>query len=371
LIHVARRLLENVRADRRRPPLARLDAILEGERFAWSILPYAARTFSFCIALLPRRTARPLAVAYLYCRMLDTCEDLPRDAATKEAALRAFLDRFGAGDSGADALRPAPLLAADLARDERDRVYLLLLARAERVDRFFLSLPAPQRAVILRLVRRMGEGMIWAVRTFESQRGALDGEAQLSRYCFEVLGNPMLFAEEMQRLEMGLAPEVGADRKALAAEVGEAIQLANVARDLEKDCAAGVFYLRPLQQASVGERPAAIAAARRQLLQRAVVVGRAFRPYMAGIPSPRVSLARGAGLLMALFTLGFWQGTARRLGLAAFPAETRITRMRALRMVVRSVSSRAGNDAVLAQVERSFGDAAARLAIPSPAVDLP
>jgi len=364
LIHVAGRLLENLRADRRRPPLAQLDAIGDGERFAWSILPYAARTFSFCIALLPRRTARPLAVAYLYCRMLDTCEDLPRDAAAKEAALRAFVDRFEAGDAGADAPGPAPVLSADLARDERDRVYLLLLARADRVDRFFLLLPAPQRAIILRLVRRMGEGMLWAVRTFAAQGGALDGQQQLARYCFEVLGNPMLFAEEMQRLEMRLDPEVGAERRALAAEVGEAIQLANVARDLEKDCDAGVFYLRALMEAPAAERPAAIAAARLALLRRAVVVGRSFRLYMAGIPSPRVSLARGAGLLMALFTLAFWQGTARRLALPIFPDELRVTRMRALRMVARSVSSRRGNDVVLAQIERSFGEAAARLADP-------
>lgn len=367
MIHVARRLLENLRADRSRPPLAKLDAIDDAERFAWSILPYAARTFSFCIALLPRRTARPLAVAYLYCRMLDTCEDLPRDAAAKQAALRAFLGRF---DEGGGAPRPPPPLSSDLARDERDRVYLLLLARAGRVDRFFLALPAPQRAVILRLVRRMGEGMVWAVRTFAAQ-GALDGQEQLSRYCFEVLGNPILFAEEMQRLESGLAPEVGADRRVLAAEVGEAIQLANVARDLEKDCAAGVFYLRALERAPPAERPQAIAAARRLLLGRAVVVGRAFRPWMTGIPSPRVSLARGAGLLMALFTLGFWQGTARRLGLPIFPESTRVNRLRALAMVARSVSSRRGHDAVLAQIERSFTEAAARLAAEPPASGLP
>src|SRR5262249_9728478 len=144
----------------------------------------------------------------------------------------------------------------------------------------------------------------------------------------------------------------------LAAEVGEAIQLANVARDLEKDGAAGVFYLRSLQQASSAERPAAIAAARRELLGRAVVVGRAFRPWMAGIPSPRISLARGAGLLMALFTLGFWQGTARRLGLTIFSEATRVTRWRAFRMVARSVPSRRGHEAVLAEIERSFGEAA-------------
>ncbi len=357
MIHVARRLLQNLRSDRNHPPLARLAALEEPERFTWSVLPYAARTFSFCIALLPRRTARPLAVAYLYCRMLDTCEDLPRDVAAKEAALRAMVDRFDA----AGAPRPAPRLDDALARDERDRVYLLLLRHADRVDRCFLALPPEQRPPIVRLVRNMGAGMVWAVRTFAAQ-GALDGGAQLARYCFEVLGNPLVFAEEMQRLEMSLAPEVDAARRALAAAVGEAIQLANVARDLEKDAAAGVFYDPALRAAPVAERPAAIASVRRRLLGRAIELGRSFRPYMEGIPSPRVSLARGAGLALLLFTLAFWQGTARRLGLAWFDGSSRVTPMRATRWIARAVFSRRGCTAVLAQVESCFSRADASLA---------
>jgi len=359
LIHVARRLLQNLRSDRNRPPLERLASIEEPERFTWEVLPYAARTFSFCIALLPRRTARPLAVAYRYCRMLDTCEDLPRAVAEKEAALRAMVDRF----DGAAAPRPAPRLADDgLARDERDRVYLLLLRHAERVDRCFFTLPAAQREEIVRLVRRMGEGMIWAVRTFAEQGGALDGHEQLTRYCFEVLGNPLLFAEEMQRLEMGLVPEVDARRRELVAAVGEAIQLANVARDLEKDSAAGVCYDPTLRAGASAPPPAAIAAVRGRLLGRAIVLGRAFRPYMEGVPTPRFSLARGAGLALLLFTLAFWQGTARRLGLALFENSSHVTPLRATVWIVRAVFSRCGADGVLARIEGAFAHAEAALA---------
>src|SRR5262249_60962117 len=66
LIHVGRRLFENLRADRHRPPLERLAAITEAERFVWRLLPYAGRPFSFCIAVLPPRTARPLAAPHPY-----------------------------------------------------------------------------------------------------------------------------------------------------------------------------------------------------------------------------------------------------------------------------------------------------------------
>jgi phytoene/squalene synthetase len=364
VIHVARRLIENVRADRRRPPLAQLRALEDPERFVWAILPYAGRSFSFCIAVLPRRTARALAVAYLYCRMLDTCEDLPASAAEKEAKLAEFLARFDSHAREPAAPLPAPpAIDPARARDDADRAYLLLLEQAARVDRFFLTLAPPQREVILRLVRRMGEGMIWAVRTFAAQGGALQDDAQLSRYCFAVLGNPMLFAEEMQRLECGLDPVVGEDRIVLAAAVGEAIQLANVARDLEKDCAHGVCYLPELAQAAAGERDRAIARARRRLLARALERGRSFQPYMSGIPSPRVSLARGAALLMALFTLGFWQRTGERLGLELQPRRDRVTRARSIALVARAVFSRAGYDAVLARLDRIFEEAARRLAL--------
>jgi phytoene/squalene synthetase len=362
VIHVARRLWQNLRADRRRPPHARLAALEDPERFVWEILPYAARSFSFCIALLPRRTARPLAVAYLYCRMLDTCEDLPAAPDEKERKLAAFLARFESRDGPDAPPGPAPTIDAARARDAADRTYLLLLERAERVDRFFVALPADQRAAILRLVRRMGEGMIWAVRAFAAQGGALESDEQLSKYCFGVLGNPILFAEEMQRLDRGLAPELPPERVALDARVGEAIQLANVARDLEKDCAAGVWYLPELKRASPAELPSAIAAARRRLLARALALGRAFEPCLRGIPSPSVSLARGAALLMALFTLSFWQRTAERLGLELVPRRDRVTPARSVALVARAVFSRRGSDAVLARLDRVFDEAARRLA---------
>ncbi|MSR46384.1 MAG: hypothetical protein EXS13_04880 [Planctomycetes bacterium] len=369
-IHLARRLVENLRADRHAPPLARLAATTDPERFVWSVLPYAARSFSFCIAVLPPRMARTLAVAYLYCRMLDTCEDLPADAAAKDAALAAFLARFAPFEldsSGGRALlpprlAPPPVLDPKAARDARDSVYLLLLAHADRVDRVFVTLPVAHQAVVVSLVRRMGGGMRWAVATFGAQGGMLRNDAQLSRYCFEVLGHPMCFAEELARVEMGKPAVLAAERVALAAEVGEAIQLANVARDLEKDTAQGVCYLPEL--AATG-RPAsvdAVAAARRKLLRRALTLGPRFAPFMAAIPSPRISLARAGGLLMALFTLAFWQGTAERLALPIVTDRERVTPFRSFGLVVRSVFSRASFVATLVRLEAAFTAAGRRLA---------
>lgn len=363
LAHVARRLLENLRADRHHPPLAALAAERDPERFVWRILPYAARSFSFCIAVLPRSLARTLAVAYCYCRMLDTCEDLAPGPAAKEAALAAFVDRFNHGALESEApLAPPPSLAGAVAHDARDEVYLLLLREAGRVDAFFRTLEPSQREVVVRLVRRMGAGMVEAVRTFAAQGNALRDDAQLARYCFAVLGWPLVFAEEAQRSAMGLSIDLPPERIALAAAVGEAVQLANVARDLEKDTAQGLHYLPETARASAAELPVAIAAGRRRLLRHALARGSAFAPFMAGIPSEGFSLARAGGLLMAQFTLAFWQGTARRLRLPIVAPDERITPLRSIGPLLRSVSSRAGFAATLARLDERFAAAARRLA---------
>ncbi len=362
-LHVARRLFENVRADRHHPPLAALAAQEDPERFVWGILPYAARSFSFSIAVLPRPLARTLAVAYCYCRMLDTCEDLAPGVLAKETALAAFVDRFAnVAHDGAAPLSAPPALDGAVAHDARDEVYLLLLRRAALVDAFFHTLSISQREVVVRLVSRMGEGMIWAVRTFAAQGGALRDEEQLARYCFAVLGQPMVFAEEAQRSAMGLPIDLPPDRVALAAAVGESVQLANVARDLEKDTALGIHYLPETARASAAERPAAIVQARRRLLRLGLTRGVAFAPFMAGIPSPRRSLARAGALLMAQFTLAFWQGTAKRLALPIVTADEEVTPTRCIGPLVRSVFSRAGFAATLARLEVRFAASARRLA---------
>src|SRR5881392_3106469 len=102
---IARDLL----ASRESPDLDALARIEDPQAFVWAILPHAARTFSACIALLPARSALVAAVAYLYCRMLDTYEDLVPDRPRREASLRAFAARFARAEadrSPGDRLEP-------------------------------------------------------------------------------------------------------------------------------------------------------------------------------------------------------------------------------------------------------------------------
>ena len=86
-------LVRGAVADRDQPDLDHLAAIDDPLDFVWAILPHVARTFATSILMLPAAQARTAAVAYLYCRMLDTYEDLGDDA-DREAALEMFAARM-------------------------------------------------------------------------------------------------------------------------------------------------------------------------------------------------------------------------------------------------------------------------------------
>lgn len=310
-------------ADRDRPDVAALARIEDPERFVWAILPHAARTFASCIALLPARIARPAAVAYLYCRMLDTYEDLVPDRALREAQLAAFGSRFVRSDAGIEVL-PPPRIGAAADRDERDRAHLLLVERADLVDRVFMTFDVATRDIIADLVRDMAEGMRWASSVFAAQGGVLDGQAQLSAYCGHVLGNPVVFMVRLLRLHDGLPPSLTAEERTLAMEVAELTQLANVTRDVEKDIRRGIAYTASLRadlgrdvsgDESAMER---VRVARERLLRMALRRAPSYGRLVEALRLPRLSFTRASAVVMLLFTEQHYRRCARRVGLAAW-----------------------------------------------------
>ena len=342
------------------PDLARLAEIDAPERFVWAILPHAARTFSACIALLPMPAARAAAVAYLYCRMLDTYEDLLVGPAERDAALAAFAARF---DGGTPRGAP-PAIGEHAARDARDAGHLLLVRRHALVDRVHATLPPPVQALIATLVREMAAGMRWSTETFARQDGVLEDEAQLLRYCRHVIGEPVLFVARLMRLQRTGNPALPDGVVEDAMRVGEMVQLANVTRDIEKDLRRGIAY-HPLLRADLGADPAAggperaarIRSVRRELLGLALRRVPSYRQLMEAVGPGRLSLARASALLMLLFCDRYFRGCARRCGLE--PWGPRRSGAGLLMRALPAAWSRRWTARAMARVERSFLDAAA------------
>ena len=86
-----------------------------------------------------------------------TYEDLFPDPETRAAEL----ERFGARFDSDPLPEPTPI-AADLARDERDRIHLLLVARCKHVDAVYRTLSEDVQERIAELVRSMAAGMVWS-----------------------------------------------------------------------------------------------------------------------------------------------------------------------------------------------------------------
>lgn len=314
-------VLRDLVTSRDRPNLERLAAIDDPESFVWSVLPHAARTFSACIALLPARSALPAAVAYLYCRMLDTYEDLVSEPAARDESLRMFSERLALAEAGGT-LAPAPAIAEPMDRDDRDRAHLLLVSRAHLVDRVFLGLEPATRAVVRDLVRDMSEGMRWSSSTFAANGGVLTGEEQIGRYCRNVLGNPVVFSVRLLRLHHGLSPELSPSEIEDAMRVGELVQVANITRDVEKDLRRGVAYDDSLREflgrepRDVDDRRIAVRCreVRERLSRFAFQRAPSYARVIESLHLPAISVARASAVLMLLFTERYFRSLTRRIG---------------------------------------------------------
>lgn len=306
------------------PDVAPLAGITDADAFVWRILPHAARTFAACITLLPSDLARAGAVSYLYCRILDTYEDLIVSAAERDAALAQFAHRF---EPPYDAFPPAATPLPDtVAREPRDHAHILLVNRCELLDRVFLTLKLSVRQHIAELVAAMGDGMIWSSRAFASQGGVLLDDRQLGRYCRNVIGLPFLFGAQLQ-IDQSPGGHMTDALREDCLVAGEMVQLANITRDIEKDLRRGVAY-HPLLRNDLGRSDVndpdlkeRIRLVRETLLRRALELAPAYERMMTALPFPAVSLARSSGLLMLLFTDRYYRACARRVGLTPWAGD--------------------------------------------------
>jgi phytoene synthase len=164
-------------------------------------LRQGSRTFLAASLLLPRRVHEPAAALYAFCRLADDAVDIgPRDG-SEVAGLRARLRR--AYDGG-------PL--------------------AGPVDRA-LSVMVARHGIPIALPEALLEGFAW-----DAQGRRYEDFSDLADYAARVAGS----VGAMMALLMGArTPDV----VARACDLGVAMQLSNIARDVGEDARAGRLYL--------------------------------------------------------------------------------------------------------------------------------
>src|SRR5215470_11634502 len=166
-----------------------------------ALLRGGSRTFFAASHVLPRRVSDPATALYAFCRLADDAVDLHGGKLAALARLRDRLDQAYAG-------RPAPMAA--------DRAF------ADVVASFAIPRALPEALL---------QGLEWDAygRRYETI-------GDLRAYAARVAGA----VGAMMSLVMGArAPEV----IARACDLGVAMQLTNVARDVGEDARAGRLYL--------------------------------------------------------------------------------------------------------------------------------
>ena len=314
-------LVKGFKVDRDDPDLAALSALQPAESFVWGVLPHAARSFAPCILALPSSMALTAALGYLYCRILDTHEDLILDLNERRDAIRHVSYRLKALRDGE--LSEEPPLVTHQCKDPRDEVHALIAHELPRLDPLFIGLGLDVQELIIDLVDDMAEGMVWGADAFEGQEGGLDGEPQVRRYCEAVLGNPIRFAARLFALtERGLV-ELPHELESACMDVGEYLQLANVTRDIEKDLNRGVAYdirLNPfLHGRGEGDQEGLVRVVRLELMMRALKRAPSYLTLIEGLDLRRGWMGVSA-IIMARFTERYYLECSNRVGVAT-PAQ--------------------------------------------------
>jgi phytoene synthase len=164
------------------------------------LMSRAGKTFFFASWWLDRRTRADAGCAYRFCRMVDDIADCPEQGVNRDESLHA-------------------IEAAVVGADTRDPIVSSIVPLMERFSEI--------RAPFADIVRSCRE---------DTSTLVINNEADLVRYAHGVAGNVGLI---MYPMLGGLV----ADGRQYAADLGIAMQLTNIARDVIEDRARGRVYL--------------------------------------------------------------------------------------------------------------------------------
>lgn len=202
------------------------------------LLQGVSRTFALTIPQLPPTLCKPVANAYLLCRIVDTIED---EVSLDSAQKRQFCQQFARVVRGAEppeGLRDAlaPLLSEQTIPAERELIQLI-----PRVIRITHSFAEEQQEALALCVQVMAQGM--AEFQDRDLSGGLATQAEMDAYCYYVAG---VVGEMLTRLFCHYSPEIAAHREemmGLAVSFGQGLQMTNILKDLWDDHGRGVCWL--------------------------------------------------------------------------------------------------------------------------------
>ena len=202
------------------------------------LLQGVSRTFALTIPQLPSELARPVANAYLLCRIVDTIED---EVALDPRQKRRYCHQFAhvvRGQRDPVLLRNelGPLLSRTTLPAEHELIGVL-----PRVVAITHAFDSEQQDALACCVETMAAGMVeFQDRDLSAGVRTL---AEMDRYCYYVAG---VVGEMLTRLFCHYSPEIARHREdmmRLAVSFGQGLQMTNILKDLWDDHDRGVCWL--------------------------------------------------------------------------------------------------------------------------------
>jgi farnesyl-diphosphate farnesyltransferase len=202
------------------------------------LLQGVSRTFALTIPQLPPPLAKPVANAYLLCRIVDTIED---EVALNSAQKRRFCHQFADVVRGKQSPAPlsdtlAPLLSSGTLPAEHE-----LIGVVPRVIGITHQFDAEQQEALARCVEIMAQGM--AEFQDRDLSAGLETLKEMDRYCYYVAG---VVGEMLTQLFCHYSPAIAAHQEEmmrLAVSFGQGLQMTNILKDLWDDHERRVCWL--------------------------------------------------------------------------------------------------------------------------------
>ena len=218
----------------RSEPLAALD----DEAFQDHLLQGVSRTFALTIPQLPEGLKKPVANAYLLCRIVDTIEDETQLTATQKRHFCEAFSKVVRGLAPASQLRETlgPLLSNSTLPAEHELIGVL-----DRVIAITHAFDPVQQEALARCVEIMADGMA-AFQDQDLHKG-LPTLKEMDRYCYYVAG---VVGEMLTQLFCHYSEEIALHREEmmhLAVSFGQGLQMTNILKDLWDDHSRNVCWL--------------------------------------------------------------------------------------------------------------------------------
>ncbi len=214
-----------------------LDAMADNE-FQMALLEGVSRTFALTIPQLPESLCRPVANAYLLCRIVDTIEDeVSLTPEQKKHFCHGFIAvvKTGKGSVGF-AKELAPLLSTNTIPAEHVLIHVI-----PRVINITHQFDKEQITALSNCVEVMAEGM--PIFQADNMHSGLPTLADMDRYCYYVAG---CVGEMLTSLFCHYSPEIAQHRDEmlkLGISFGQGLQMTNILKDIWDDAERGVCWL--------------------------------------------------------------------------------------------------------------------------------